>query len=266
MAALLDPANIPALESVVLLLGLSATRFAVAMAMMPLFAPETIPPLVRNSMVLSLAIIVLALQPPVVIADYGVADWTKLYAKEAFIGATIGFMFSSLLWALGAAGQIIDTKVGTTIATIIDPLSGYEAALAGAFLSRLANFVFMFSGGFLFFVNVLLRSFVFWPVAEPWPHFKRMGSMVFEAEFGHLMETCLLFAAPVLVVLYAIDIGFGLLNRYAQQLNVFSLSLAIKAWVSIGFLFLMIGSIVESVSMDIAQNNTRVLVALKRLL
>ena len=42
------------------------------------------------------------------------------------------------------------------------------------------------------------------------------GSAVyFEGEFGRLFAYAFFFAAPVLIVLYVIDLGMGFLNRFA---------------------------------------------------
>ena len=266
MAGLLDASTNAAFGSQVLLLGLATTRFTVAMVMMPLFAPEIIPALVRNSMMIALALVVLILQPPVVISHYGVPEWLALFSKEAFIGIAVGVFFGSILWALGAAGQIIDTKVGATTASLIDPLSGHQTALTGAFFARMANFVFIFSGGFLFLVNTIMQSFAVWPVAAPWPDFKRAGVILFENEFGRLMMLSLLFAAPSLVVMFAVDVGLGLINRYAQQLNVFSLSMSIKSWLSTLIIVLMLGSIITALVEDLAYRNASVMSNLHQLL
>ena len=73
-----------------LLLGLSATRVAVAFLLIPLFTAELIPALVRNAMFMAIALLSLAMQPsagPLVLSTW---QWIALFAKEAFIGATLG--------------------------------------------------------------------------------------------------------------------------------------------------------------------------------
>ena len=81
------------LRDIALLLGLSATRVAVAFLLVPLFTNELMPPLVRNAMFVAIALLSLVLQPapaPLVLSTW---QWLALFAKEAFIGGAIGFLF-----------------------------------------------------------------------------------------------------------------------------------------------------------------------------
>ena len=68
-----------------------------------------------------------------------------------------------------------------------------------------------------------------WPVRSPMPTLAAGGARLFEGEFGRIMLLTLLVAAPALVLLYMVEGVLGLINRFAQQLNVFSLSQSLKA-------------------------------------
>jgi type III secretion protein T len=70
---------------------------------------------------------------------------------------------------------------------------------------------------------------------------------LFVGQFGYLMTAALLLAAPAMVILLVIDLAFGLVNRYAPSLNVFALTLPIKAWLATAIILLMIGTLVEFV-------------------
>jgi len=236
----------------ILLLGVATARVATSFLLLPMFSSETVPAMVRNSIFLSLGLVSLALQPPLDVNAINAAGWVSIFAKEAFVGLTIGFFFGSVLWALEAAGQIIDLKVGATMAQVVDPLSGGQTSLNGAFLGRLANVVFISAGGLSLIVQVILESYALWPIAAPMPSLDMRGLLLFEAEFGRLMVLATLFAAPVLTVLFLIDMGLGLMNRFAQQLNVFTLSMSIKAYAATAVLLLLLGGYTSAIVRDIA--------------
>src|SRR3546814_17876985 len=61
------------------------------------------------------------------------------------------------------------------------------------------------------------------------------------------MTAALLLAAPAIVIMLIIDLSFGLVNRYAPSLNVFALTLPIKAWLSTAVILLMIGALLDFV-------------------
>jgi len=48
-----------------------------------------------------------------------------------------------------------------------------------------------------------------------------------------------------MVILVVVDLSFGLVNRYAPQLNVFALTLPLKAWAATGIILLLLGVYVE---------------------
>jgi type III secretion protein T len=171
-----------------------------------------------------------------------------------------------MMWAFEAAGQIVDTKVGSSMAQVLDPMSGDQTSLTGAFLARLASWVFMSAGGFMLMAGALMESYGAWPVTAPWPGLQMGAVSVFEAEFGRLMRLALLVAAPALVLLYLVDGMLGLINRFAQQLNVFSLSLSLKAVVAHAVLWLQLGLLVELLSEDLLARPAAVMEALRRLL
>lgn len=244
-----------------LLLGVGTARIAVAFALLPIFSTETIPTLVRNSILVSLGLISLAIQPPLDTSLISATGWVGIFTKEAFVGLVIGFFFGSVLWALEAAGQIIDTKVGATLAQIVDPLSGHQTSLNGALLGRLAGVVFIFSGGLSLLVQVVMESYALWPIGATMPRLDPRGLALFEGEFGRLMLLATIFAAPVLTVLFLIDMTLGLMNRFAQQLNVFTLSLSIKSYAATMVIALLLGSYVEAIGRDI-QSRPAIIIAL----
>ena len=254
------------LSDIALLLGLSATRVAVAFLLVPLFTNELIPALVRNAMFIAIALLSLMLQPtpaPMVLTTW---QWITLFAKEAFIGGAIGFLFSGVMWAFEAAGQVIDSKVGTTQAQVMDPLSGHQTSLNGALFGRLASFVFMAGGGFMVMIGTLLESYALWPVRAPFPSLVEGGTRLFESEFGRIMLLTLLIAAPALVLLYLVEGVLGLINRFAQQLNVFSLSMSLKAVASIWIIWIQIVTLVQLLQDDLLSRGGVALQSLRALL
>ena len=192
-----------------LVLAVGVTRTAAAFLLLPIMTPELVPPLVRNSLFVGFSLIVIALQPDLAVMRLSAPQWVGLFAREAVIGVVIGFFFATILWAFDAAGRIIDAKSGATMAQIVDPLSGETTSLNGAFLGRLANFVFMFSGGLLLLVTVLISSFAVFPISPTAPRLLLRETGVFEGEFARFMALAVTIAAPALVLLTVVEGGMG---------------------------------------------------------
>jgi type III secretion protein T len=247
----------------VLGVALTLPRILAAFMALPLLSSSDMPPLVRNSFFVSLSIVVFPLAAAASpYSAMGAGVWPFVIVKELFIGLAIGFSFGVLFWAIGNAGNLIDAKVGTTMSQVIDPLAGHQTSLMGLFLSQFAAYLFMASGAFIVFLRLLLESYKLWPVASYLPLLKPVGEMFFVDQFSYLMTAALLLSAPALVVMSLIDIGFGLVNRYAQQLNVFQLAMPIKAWVAIWIVLLMLSVFVQTVLTRLF-HNAQLLDALK---
>jgi type III secretion protein T len=245
------------LQSQMLAVALTLPRIAAAFLILPLMTQETVPALVRNSFFVSLAIVAYPIAAP---AGAGAAmmqsTWALIVLKEIFVGTVIGFSFGAVFWALGAAGNVIDVKVGSSMANVMDPISGHQTSLTGLFLSQFGMWLFMATGAFTLFLDILLSSYKLWPVGNAMPPLHGGGVGYFASQFNYLMTAVLMFSAPALIITSLLDIALGLVNRYAQQLNVFSLSMPIKAWLATWMLLLSLAAIVEVVVRTIARNAT----------
>lgn len=246
-------------------LALTLPRIAAAFIVLPLMTSETVPALVRNSFFVSLALVAYPIAAAAAPAGaIGAGAWPFVIVKELFLGLIIGFGFGAVFWAIGAAGGIIDTQIGANFANTLDPIQGHQTSLTGVLLSQLASWLFMATGAFLVFLEILLSSYAMWPVGSFVPTLKPAGALYFIGELRYLMSAAILFAAPALVIMALIDISFGLVNRYASQLNVFSLTMPIKAWISQWITLMALGLVMEMVTRKLFENKS-LLEVLRRL-
>jgi len=250
----------------VLLLALSVTRIAVAFLMLPLFSSELVPALVRNSVFVTLAVIAIVVQPVVDVQALSSAEWILLFSKEVFIGLVVGVFFGVYLWAFEAAGVLIDTQVGSSMAQIFDPVSGHEVTLFGEFLSLWVNYLFLAAGGLLLLNGAVLESYALFPINEPLPGLNMLSVRLFEAEFASFFTLTLMLASPVIVVIFTIDMCMGLINRYAQQLDVLFLSMSLKALAALLIMLIMMPYLVDILHDRIAEHSRAVARYLNRVL
>jgi type III secretion protein T len=246
-------------------LALVLPRIIAAFLILPLITAQSMPPLVRNSFFVSLAIIVYPVVSTVTPGvSISVGSVPLIVVKEIFIGLFFGFLFSSVFWAVSAAGNLIDTKVGSNFAIVADPIQGHETSLTGQLLTQLVAWLFMASGAFTLFIDLLIRSYTYWPVTQLLPEISLRGQEYVIDEFAALLTLTLMLAAPALVVLSLIDLSLGLINRYAPQLNIFQFTIPVKAWVATWIVLLSLGTFLTVVTRHIVANKA-VLEILRRL-
>lgn len=242
-------------ENLVISVILCLPRVASSLMILPLMTKENVPVMVRNGLYVGLALVAY----PIALAGIDVttvapASYPLIIIKELLIGAGLGFMFGSIFWALSTAGGIIDTQSGVNMANAMDPVQGHQATPTAVWLSQFGTWLFMASGGFLIFLDVLLTSYQVLPVTSTLSALTFAGASVFISEMDFLMSKALLFAAPAILLLSLIDLGFGLVNRFAQQLNVLPLSMPLKLWVATLTMVLCIGIIMEAILFKLADN------------
>lgn len=239
-----------------LLVGLSSARFAFAFLFVPIFSNQVMPATVRNSIIVTFGLVAYVLQTRFLPNDLSSFDWVMLFFREAAAGTIIGFFFGTIFWALGAAGEVIDAKVGATIGQLVDPFSGMQTSLTAILLSRFAQVMFVAAGGLTLLISTLMESYIIWPMGQGGLRFDPASVMLFEGEFGRMFMLAFLFSSPVLIVLYVVDAGLGLLNRFAQQFNVFSLSMPIKSAAAGFIVILCLPLLAQSIIADMASRNS----------
>lgn len=253
------------LGEVALLVGLSAARVAVAFLLLPIFAPDTVPATVRSAIFLALAALSVALQPVLKADALGALQWIVLFLKEAGVGLVLGFSLAAFLWAFEAAGSIVDTKIAVANGQIADGMSGTQLTPTAILLGRTATFLFMAGGGFLLFVGVLVESFRVVPLAS-FALAPGVGDFrYFERVFADGIALALLLAAPALVVMFAVDLALGLVNRYAPQLNLIGISMSLKGLAATAVWLLVLGNIVQAFGDELARRIAGILPALQQL-
>jgi type III secretion protein T len=123
----------------------------------------------------------------------------------------------------------------------------------------------MAGGGFMLMIGGLLESYAIWPVRQPLPVLAESGVRLFEGAFGRIMLMTVLVAAPAMVLLYLIEGMLGLVNRFAQQLNVFSLSMSIKAVAATWIVWIQLASLVSLLEDDLMAQGGALIGNLRRL-
>ena len=222
-----------------LLIGAGSARFGFAFLMLPLFSPQLVPAMVRNSQIITFGLVALALPMPFEPNSLSAGQWLALIGREALAGTVIGIFYATFLWAMASAGEIIDAKTGATIAQIIDPVSGGTQSLTATLLGRFAQVTFVTAGGLTILVGTIMVSYAVWPMGPGGISLDVDAVRLFEGEFGRYFMIAFVLATPVLMVLYIVDLGMGVLNRFAQNFNVFMLSLSIKTMAGL-FVIVMI--------------------------
>lgn len=170
--------------------------------------------------------------------------------SELMIGLIIGFVGAIPFWAIGSAGFLIDTMRGSSMGNIFNPTLGESTSLLSLFFTQLLTLFFFATGGMNHLLTALYTSYV---LIAPGEHINLSHSaLLFVKQQWDLLSALLLcFSIPAATVMLLTDIGMGLLNRSAQQLNVFFLAMSIKSILALIMIMITLGVALHRYHLDI---------------
>lgn len=152
-----------------------------------------------------------------------------LVVKELIIGLLLALTLGLPLWAVAAAGDIIDMQRGAMMTEMVDPGSGDQTTPTGTLFFLMAALILVSSG---WFTEVLLKSlydtYTVWPVTEPLPAFDPSAAWRVLAILDRLMETGVTLALPLVAAMFLAEVAIALGTKYTQQINAMFLSMGVK--------------------------------------
>jgi flagellar biosynthetic protein FliR len=233
-----EPAVVPVALAAVL------ARVSAAIWLAPFLGGKLVPATVKTGLSLLLTAVVF---PQVAASASGLAGASPLLvaavvAKEALVGAALGFVVAIIFWAAEAAGRLADTARGANMAEVLVPQTGARTSPLGDLFFLLTLVLFIVLGGHRIFVTTLGASYQVLPIAH-FPTSSGLGG--FAMLCGRLTSDLLLIAltlsAPVLAAIFLADVTLGVINRFAPQINVYFLAMPAKAVLGIAILALSVG-------------------------
>ncbi|HEX7814812.1 EscT/YscT/HrcT family type III secretion system export apparatus protein [Dyella sp.] len=226
-------------SEVIIAFGLSTVRASVALGTLPFGQRSSVGKKFTWPMALAVALCVphpsLELRSDISIIALGL--------KEALIGWCLGHFMSRIFYAVSAAGAVLDQQAGYTMGGSLNPNFGIATGPLETIFSTLLVLMLLLDGSVQVAFRALLATYEAWPIGELYPgsgvSFTSFFSRNMDAQFQLIMDVALGLAAPLIALLLLVDICVAVASRYAQQINPFSMSLAIKAMAT-SFLLVMV--------------------------
>ena len=164
---------------------------------------------------------------------------------EFIIGALIGFVTQLFIVGIEFGGSLMDTQAGLSVASILDPSTGQTTSILSKLLRQIGVLVFLLINGHHVVLGSIVQSFRAIPITSKLNIFE--ASRYVTNISVDIFLAGLQIAAPILLVVFLIDFGFGLLSKVAPQVNVFQLGFQVKPIISILVILSILPGMVELV-------------------
>ncbi|MEN6521611.1 MAG: flagellar biosynthetic protein FliR [Armatimonadota bacterium] len=208
-------------------------RTAGIFTMTPIFGASQIPVQIRLGIALTLTMVFMPLctSSTHALLAVDVLPMALLIAKEALIGLVIGFVVMLVFAAIQSAGDYIDLVAGFNFATMFDPVTGTQTALAGRFHSILAGMLFFAINAHHIFLSGVADSFRLIPVGQ-----MSLNPVVATGAvdlFVGLFTIAIRIAAPVVAAVFLADVAMAVISRAMPQMNILMAGLPLKLGVGL---------------------------------
>ncbi len=187
----------------------------------PIFGNQLVPRRVRLalSVTAALALVpVLGGGPSIAAWDVGMLADMGL---QMLMGIGLGFATVIFFQLFVITGQFIGMQMGLGFAAMVDPGNGVQVTVWSQFFLMLVTLSFLVLNGHLVLFEILVTGFKHVPQGMV----SDVQSFAFQiaAMGGWMFMGGALLALPAVVSLLIVNLAFGVMNRSAPQLNVFSL-------------------------------------------
>lgn len=208
----------------------------------PIFAYRSVPTIFKIALGFFISFIIFTVHgdsQPLLTVDL---SYILLVMREVLIGIMFGYIVVIFFSTMHTVGGIIDLQIGFAMANVLDPQTGVTVSLTGNFKYMILMIVFLMMNGHHLLLTALMDSFLYLPLNNDW--FSRMGdgslAQYLVETFAYSMMLGLQIATPIMVALFVTDLGLGFLAKTAPQFNVFVIGFAIKIFVGLAMLFILL--------------------------
>ncbi len=256
------PTEIADIKLMLFAVVLAMPRVAGLLWVLPVVAMSELPQMVRQ-------VIAIALSLPLLPMTYHLAStvdvvpfvWVLTILKELAVGAFIGFGLGVFVWVFTHLGELVDTQSGYSNLFIFNNIVDTATGPFGKIATQAGIALFISLGGLRVAMETMFGSYIVWPIDHAVPQ----GRLLFEAfaitHAESLFTLTVKLAAPAMLILLIFEVALGVISRFGKQIDVSSISFAIKALAG-----LVVLAVLLRFSVDIVGDVGRSAEALSRLL
>ncbi|WP_083923075.1 flagellar biosynthetic protein FliR [Arsukibacterium perlucidum] len=205
------------------LIGLVVLRLSPVLLSVGMGPMQRIPMMVRLVLLLVFTIAVTML-----IGDTSPLIENKLVwvvVSELLIGICIFFTFQLIFAALSFWGRVVDMQIGFGAAGIFDPSVNTQESITGSIYILAGTALFFILGIHIDLIQILLKSYEAIPLGTGLFY---IPPLQLAALMTSIFSVALLIFAPVMILLWLLDMFTGFISRTMPQMNIYFVMMPLK--------------------------------------
>ncbi len=207
-------------------------RFSIVLFMVPIFGSRMLPNIVKAALAMVLSLLLYSVLPvdasmfPDTVIETGL-----LICFEVMIGLMIGTCVRLFFGAVQLAGQVIGFQMGFSMINVVDPQSGANVSIMEQIGYWVCLLVFMLFNGHHILLLSVIESFQLVP-----PGGLLLQRQLIDTLFDQgtaLFILAVKIGAPIIAALLFTSVAFGLIGKFAPQMNIMIVAFPLKIFMGL---------------------------------
>ncbi len=220
-------------------LGLLLARAGMVIGATPAFGGQFAPAMTKIGIAVVLALVLMPIVP--VPTAVPMTALVIVLLRELAIGFALAMSVRVLLAGMELAGHLTGFQLGFSYAAIVDPNTGVRNNTVAMIYSTLALLTFLGFNGHHAVIRALVESYTSLPIGVGHVSSSIVGTVT--RMLGVIFTTGAQLAAPVIIVLLLVELGLGLVVRFAQGFDFMAISFPARLIVGLLALAAAIGAV-----------------------
>lgn len=205
-------------------------RTSIVMSFLPVFSSRNLPLQFKIGFVVVIAFVL----APIVEVKVALSDLPFLVMQEVLFGIVLGSAARAIFMAVEMAGQIMSNVMGLSIATAFNPEMGHSTEVA-RFYGLTAMLIFLTIDAHHDIIYVFVKSY---EILQPGSiHAENLVARAISGG-SKLFILALKLSAPVVIIMFVLNIVLGFLYKAAPQMNIFFIGYPV--FIFVGFFVMLI--------------------------
>jgi len=211
----------------------------------PLFGARNVPQRVRILLGVTVTFLLAPMLPPMPDIEAVSLASTVVVAHQLVIGVALGFLVMTLFQVFVLAGQAIAMQMGLGYASMMDPANGISVTVLAQWYLTLVTLLFLAINGHLVVFEVLIESFYTMPVGQTGLMTESFYDLTLWGRW--MFASAVSIALPAIGSLLLVNIAFGIMNRAAPSMNIFSLGFPMTMLMGLFVLWLSFNGVLATI-------------------
>lgn len=229
----------------------------------PIFGDKEVPRMLKAGFSFFTAMIVYnVIDEHIYVECDTVIEFASVVLIEAVVGLLIGAGAYLCNMIISFAGQIVDTEMGFSMATLMDPTSMQQLSLTSLVYKYTFTLLFIITGMYRYLVEAICDTFSLIQVGGANINLERVYNG-FLSLMGNFIIIGFRIALPVFCTILLLNGIMGIMAKVSPQMNMFAVGLQLKVLTGLGVLFITVALLPNAADFVFSQMKVMIVTFIK---